>query len=342
MRLPTRLSRTVAFLIAVCVMAVKAVAQSDVGEIAPRTPPQGTEAALSILQNERNAVQKKLSAIASQADPLAESVAAYRANPTPETALKLLHREAVVAGIGAKESEAIASEATTVSRACAGLAAQTQAAAELLRPRLDKAARAQAEHASTRNAGFSELKAVHRSLVERGITNEATMSAAERRKVAMLLRLAGAADLSARFLLAEVGATEAVIARLNQMSEQFAARQRSFADLADAYRLHAASFKTVGGSVARVAQLIEVNQRFDSEAKTAAELETELARVDEVLGRTFDSLPDDFTPAFAPGNTSGDPTIGPTGLCSRFMRFICVTDNQEPTVVKAETGVDTE
>ena len=66
---------------------------------------------------------------------LAEAVAAYRANPTPETALRLLHREAVVAGIGAKESEAIASEATTVSRACAGLAAQTQAGSES-RPRV--------------------------------------------------------------------------------------------------------------------------------------------------------------------------------------------------------------
>lgn len=333
--LPVRFVRTVAFLLAVFAIGVKAVAQTDVGEISPRTTPQGTEAALSVLQNARNVVQKKLANIAAQADPLAESVAAYRANPTPETALKLLHREAVIAGIGAKESEAIAAEAATVAKACAGLSAQTQAAAELLRPGLDKAGRARAEHASTREVGFRELKEVHRSLVERGVTNETTMSAAEKRKVAVLLRLAGAADLSERFLKMEVGATEAVIARLNQLSEQFAARQRSFADLADAYKLHAASFKTVGGSVARVAHLIEVNQRFDGEAKTAAELETELARVDDVLGKTFDSLPDDFTPALTPSNTSGAGS-GSTGLWSRFVRFIGFTD--EPKAEVVQTG----
>lgn len=335
--LAMRLLKTVAFLIAVSVSGLKARAQTDVGEIAPRAVPQGTEAAWSALQNARNVVQKKLANIAAQADPLAEAVAAYRANPAPETALKLLHREAVVAGIGAKESEAIASEATTVSRACAGLAAQTQAAAEMLRPGLDKASRARGEHVTTRKTGIEELRAVHQSLVERGVTNETTMSAAEKRKVAMLLRIAGAADLSERFLKMEVGATEAVIARLNQMSEQFTTRQRSFADLADAYKLHAASFKTVGGSVARVAHLIEVNQRFDNEAKTAAELEAELARVDDVLGKTFDSLPDDFTRAFAPTGSGGSSTES-TGLWRRFMRFIGVADEPEPVVVQTQTG----
>ena len=321
--------------IAVLALIVKINAQ-EVGEIAPRTAPQGTEAAMSVLQNARNAVQKRLANIAAQADPLAEAVAAYKANPTPETALKLLHREAVVAGIGAKESESIASEASTVARSCAGLSAQTQAAAEMLRPGLDKATRARVEHAATRNTGFNELKEVHRTLVERGVTNELSMSAAEKRKVAMLLRLTGAADLSERFLKMEVGATEAVIARLNAMSEQFAARQRNFQDLAEAYRLHAASFKTVGGSVAQVARLIEINQRFDAEAKTAAELETELARVDDVLGKTFDSLPDDFAPALATGDSGGSGSGSP-GLWTRFLRFLHLADQPEPVVTKAET-----
>lgn len=336
-RLPVRFSRTVSFLV-LLVLAVKAAVAQEIGELSPRTVSQGSEAALSVLQNSRNAVQKRLANIAAQADPLAEAVAAYRANPTPETALKLLHREAVVAGIGAKESESIATEATTVSRACAGLAAQTQSAAEMLRPGLDKAARARVEYSSTRNAGFNELKQVHRSLVERGVTNEVTMSAAERRKVAMLLRLAGAADLSERFLKMETGATEVVIARLSAMSEHFAARQRSFADLADAYKMHSASFKVVGGSVAHVAQLIEVNQRFDNEAKSATELEAELVRVDEVLGKTFDSLPDDFTPALTSETGNSGSISASTGLWSRFMRFIGVVGEPERTVVKAETG----
>ncbi|MBI2929072.1 MAG: hypothetical protein HYY24_25695 [Verrucomicrobia bacterium] len=324
------------FLIAVLALVVKVGAQ-EVGEIAPRSAPAGTEAALSVLQNARNVVQKKLANIAVQADPLAEAVAAYRANPASETALKLLHREAVVAGIGAKESEAIAAEAVTVARACAGLSAQTQAAAEMLRPGLDKAARARAEHAFTRETGFRELKAIHQSLLANGVTNEASMSAAERRKVATLLRLAGAADLSERFLKMEVGASEAVIARLNSMSEQFAARQRSFTDLADAYRLHAASFKTIGGSVAQVARLMEMNQRFDAEEQASKDIENDLVRMDAVLIKFGESLPDDFTPALAPGNTSQSGN-GSTGLWWRFIRFIGVTDEPEPTVVKAETG----
>jgi hypothetical protein len=318
-------------IIAIFLLVVNATRAQEVGELVSRPAPQGTEAALSVLQNARNAVQKRLANIASQAEPLSEAVATYRANPNPETALALLKREAVVAGIGAKESEIISDEAMTVSRACAGLAAQTQAAAEMLRPGLDKAARARTEHVSARETGFRELKAIHQSLRANGVTNEATMSAAEKRKVATLLRLAGAADLSERFLKMEVGATEAVIARLNQMSEQFAARQRNFQDLAQAYQLHAASFKTVGGSVAQVARLVEVNQRFDNEAKTAAELETELARVDDVLGKTFDSLPDDFSPAFAPAS-AGSSSSGSTGLWGRFLHFIGVADEPEPNV----------
>ena len=321
-------------------LAVNAVTAQEVGELVSRPAPQGTEAAISVLQNARNSVQKRLANIAAQADPLAESVAAYRANPTPETALALLKREAVVAGVGARESEVISAEAATVAKACAGLAAQTQAAAEMLRPGLDKAARARTEHASTRETGFRELKAIHQSLLANGVTNEASMSAAEKRKVATLLRLAGAADLSERFLKMEVGATEAVIARLNQMSEQFAARQRNFQDLAQAYQLHAASFKTVGGSVAQVARLIEVNQRFDNEAKTAAELETELARVDDVLGKTFDSLPDDFSPAFTPSSTASSSN-GSTGLWGRFLRFIGVADEPEPALTPAMATTDT-
>lgn len=321
-------------LIAVLVVAVRLGAQ-EVGEITQRTAPATAEKAISVLQDARKVVQKRLANIAAQADPLADAVATYRANPTPETALKLLHREAVVAGIGAKESEAIAAEAASVAKACAGLSAQTQAAAELLRPGLDKAARAQAENASTRNVGFTELREVHRSLVERGVTSETTMSAAEKRKVATLLRLAGAADLAERFLKMEVGATETVIARLNTLSEQFAARQRNFQDLSQAYQLHAGSFKTVGGSVARVAHLIEVNQRFDGEAKAAAELEGELARIDDVLGKTFDSLPDDFTPAFAPTDT-GVLRKESTGLWSRFLRFIGIVEEPKPEV--AQTG----
>jgi hypothetical protein len=325
--------------IAAFALLVKAGAQTEVGEIVSRSAPAATEPALSVLQNARSAVQKRLANIAAQADPLADSVATYKASPTAENAVKLLHREAVVAGIGAKESEAVASEATTVAKACAGLAAQCLSQAELLRPGLEKAARGQAEHGTARNAGFTELRQMHRSLVERGITNEVALSAVERRKIALLLRLTGAADLSEKFLRMEANATEAVIARLTQMSEEFTGRQRSFQHLAQAYQLHAASFKTVGGTVARVAHLVEVNQRFGTEAKTAAELEGELARIDDVLAKTFDSLPTDFAPAFTPTD-GGKTSSGSTGLWTRLLRFLGLEDDARPAV--AESGGNTQ
>jgi hypothetical protein len=316
-------------------LIASAEAKTEVGEIVSRPAPTTTQA-MSVLQNARNTIQKRLANIAAQAEPLADAVAAYKTNPTVENALTLLEREAVVGGIGAKESETIATEAATVANACAGLAAQSQAAAEMLRPGLAKAKRAQAENSSARDTGLAELREVHRALLERGVTNEVSMSAAERRKVAMLLRLTGAAELSEQFVKMEVGATDAVMTRLNQMSETFATRQRNFEDLARAYQLHASSFKTVGSSVARVAQLIEINGRLDGEAKTAAELEAELARIDDVLGKTFEGLPEDFTRVFTPTAAESTTNSGSTGLWARLLRFLGIADNKKAELAQTE------
>ncbi len=120
------------------------------------------------------------------------------------------------------------------------------------------------------------------------------------------------------------------------MSEQFTLRQRSFEDLGKAYQLHAQSFRVVGGSVARVAQVIEINGRFDGEAKAAADLDGDLARVDEVLGKTFDSLPDDFssvvTSSAQPGANA--PSTGSPGIWSRLLRFLGVSDEPKPAVAQ--------
>ena len=68
----------------------------------------------------------------------------------------------------------------------------------------------------------------------------------------------------------------------------------------------------MGGSVGRVARLIQVNQRFDSESRAAAEMQVELSQID-VLAKTFDSLPDDLTPAFA-GSSPAESKPASTGL----------------------------
>src|SRR5262249_28289957 len=141
-----------------------------------------------------------------------------------------------------------------------------------------------------------------------------------------LLQLYGASDLAERFLRMESNANQAALNKLNEMADQFTARQRDFADLSSAYRLHAASFQTVGGSVGRVAHLIDLNQRFDLESKSAAELQTELGHIDDVLAKTFDSLPDDLSAAFgSPGTVEHNP--GPTGVWDRLLRILGLGGN---------------
>lgn len=319
-------------------LAVNGEAQTEVGEITTRTAPAASEAALSVLQNARNTVQKRLGTLAAQADPLASDTAAYRSAPSAENAMRLLHRMATVAAIGAKESDAISSEADAAGRACAGLSAQCLNQAELLRPGLAKASRARTEYGNARAMGFSELRGVHESLVARGITNEVAISAAERRKISQLLRLCGAADLGERFLRMEANTTEAVIERLTRMSDQFAARQQSFQDLREAYALHAASFRTVGGSTANLAHLIDVNQRFDAEAHAAAELEGELTRFDNVLGKTFEAIPEDFSQVLSSGTGDEAGTSRPTGLWQRLLRFLGLGEkDQDQTAAGGST-----
>ena len=103
--------------------------------------------------------------------------------------------------------------------------------AESLGPSSTKADRARSEYETARSVGLGELREMHRSLTERGITNEVLISAPERRKISRLLQLYGAADLAERFLRMEANANQAALGKLNEMSEQFAARQRDFADL---------------------------------------------------------------------------------------------------------------
>jgi hypothetical protein len=293
----------------------------QVGEVISRPTAPAPETALTSIQRSRDAVKQRLANIAAQADPLADALAAYKREPNPRTAVQLLHREAVVAGIGATESEKIALEADAVAKTCGELAAQCAQQGELLGPGSAKAARARSEYETARSVGLGELRQLHDSLVERGMTNDVLISAPERRKISRLLQLYGAADLAERFLRMEATANQAALSKLNEMAEQFASRQRDFADLAAAYRLHAASFQTVGGSVGRVAHLIELNQRFDAESKSAAELQGELGQIDEVLAKTFDSLPDDLSQAFAsPASAPTSPT--PAGIWNRLLRLL--------------------
>ncbi len=279
------------------------------------------ETALSAIQNARQSVKQHLASIAAQADPLAEAVVAYKKEPSAQTAIQLLHREAVVAGIGATESERIAAETDAVAKTCGDLAAQCMRQAEILAPGSEKAARAQSEYEAARTAGLSELRELHRSLTERGVTNEVMLSAPERRQISRLLQLYGSADLAERFLRMEANANQAALGKLKEMSEQFAARQRDFTDLSAAYRLHASSFQAVGGSVGRVAHLMDIHQRFDAESKSAAEMQAELGQIDEVLAKTFDSLPDDLSPVF--GSTPGVETKPvQTGLWNRLLHLL--------------------
>jgi hypothetical protein len=301
----------------------------QVGEIVSRPAPRSTETALTAIHKSREAVKERLAAIAAQADPLTAAVAAYKKGPNPQTAIALLHREAVVAGIGATESEKIALEADAVAKTCGDLAGQCAFQAQALGGDSAKAARAESDYETARSAGLNELRELHRSLVERGVTNDVMISAAERRKISRLLQLYGASDLAERFLRMESNANQAALNKLNEMADQFAARQRDFADLGSAYRLHAASFQTVGSSVGRVAHLIDLNQRFDAESRSAAELQTELGHIDDVLAKTFDSLPDDLSAAFASsGMVERNP--GPTGVWDRLLRLLGLNGESKP------------
>lgn len=308
--------------------AAMAKARDQVGDMVSRPAMHTTENALTAIQQARDSVKHRLGAIAAQADPLAGALAAYKKEPSPRTAIELLQREAVVAGIGASESEKIALEADSVAKTCADLAAQCAQQAAALAPDSAKADRARAEYDTAKSVGLGELRELHRSLSERGVTNDVLISVPERRKISRLLQLYGAADLAERFLRMEANANQAALAKLNEMAEQFTARQRDFADLGAAYRLHAASFQTVGGSVGRIAHLIDVNQRFDLESKSAAELQTELGRMDEVLAKTFDSLPDDLTPIFASG-VPNESKPAPIGLWDRLLRLIGMGKDKE-------------
>jgi hypothetical protein len=311
--------------------AALAGSRDQVGEIISRPAVRSPETALTAIQKSRDAVKERLGAIAAQADPLAEAVSAYKKDPNPRTAIALLHREAVVAGIGATESEKIAVEADAVARTCGDLAAQCALQAQALGGDSAKAARAQSEYETARSVGLGELRELHRSLVERGVTNEVMISAPERRKISRLLQLYGASDLAERFLRMEANANQAALKKLNEMGDQFNARKQDFVDLGAAYRLHAASFQTVGSSVGHVAHLIDLNQRFDLESKSAAEMQTELGHIDDVLAKTFDSLPDDLSAAFTPSGTV-ERTPGPTGVWNRLLRLLGLGgDNKTPT-----------
>ena len=325
-----------AVLAALAMPAIRANAQSQIGEIAPRSSSHSTEGALSVLRNARDSIQKRLANISAQADPLASAISGYKSEPTAETALKLLQREAVVAGVGVKEAAAISSEATTVARACSGLSAQCFAQAQSLRPGMEKVERARADHALAREGGLGELRALHNTLQARGITNETGLAPAERRKIAALLRLTGASELAERFLKMESTSTDAVIQRLTRMGEEFKERGQAFEDLAAAYQLHQASFATVAGSVGRVAQLIETSGRFDAESSAAASLETELSQVDHILSQTFDSLPDDYSPVLAGPQIRSDSGSKTTGLWSRLLRALGL--EKEPAPVIARSG----
>src|SRR5262249_12329936 len=150
--------------------------------------------------------------------------------------------------------------------------------------------------------------------------------------ISRLLQLYGAADLAERFLRMESNANQAALAKLNEMAEQFTSRQRDFSDLAAAYRLHAASFQTVGDSVGRGAHLIALNQRFDAESRVLDELQTELGHIDDVLARTFDSLPDDLSAAFSsPGAKRANS--GPSGIWDRLLHILNLggEKNAQPT-----------
>ena len=190
--------------------------RDQVGDIVSRPAVQLPETALTTIQHSRETVRQRLDAIAAQADPLADALDKYKKNPSPQTAIQLLHREAVVAGIGASESEKIASEAGTVARTCAELAAQCGRQIEMLGGDAAKASRAQAEYDTARNVGLGELRDLHRSLVERGATNDALIPPAERRNISRLLQLYGAADLAERFVRMEANANQAVLGKLKR------------------------------------------------------------------------------------------------------------------------------
>lgn len=336
-RLPVRFLRSVAFFVAVAVLAVKMAVAQDVGELSQRPAPQGTEAALSVLQNARSDVQKDIAAISSQGDGLAADTKDYKDNPTPQNAIRLLQRMATTAVAGQRGSKNIAAKANGVAKACAGLSARCLADVVALRPSLDKARRTQDESEKARKTGFNELRNLHDDLSKRGVSSDSAISDAERRKISQLLRLCGSADLAEKFARMEANTTDQVIQRLTALAEQFDRRKSNFEDLARAFDQHAESFKMVGASAGRVAGLVEKNGHYAAEAEAAAALEGDLASIDTVLTRTFESLETDFTPALATG-TSETTTGGSSGpsLWHRLLRFIGV--ESEPTVATTETG----
>lgn len=338
-RLPVRFLRTVTFYLALLLLTVKVAVGQEVGELSPRTAPKSTEAALSLLQTARQAVQTNIAVMRNHADGVDAARNAYQDNPTPATATLLFQRMAEKAGEGQRASSNISANAFSGARACASLSARCLIDAAALSPNRDKAHRTQAESSKAREAGRSELELAHRRLREQGVTNDLAIDKDERRRISQLLRLCGHADLAAKFAGMEANATDLVIQRLTALADQFATRRETFEDLGRAFALHADSFKATAAWSANMAGLVAMNGHYTDENAAAAGLEGDLTKLDMAITQDFLAQEVDFTSAFAPGKADSAPgDAGGPSLWHRLLRFIGVEQAQQPSVATTETG----
>ena len=315
-----------AVLLAGSVGAGLAQSAREVGEIAPRPDSGQVESALSALKTVQAEIPKRCANLAAQADPLSGAISAYRADPSPENAIRLLRQEAVIASVGSADCEKIGVEAGRAAGVCKDLAASCASDAAALLPDLERSTARLGEFNSAKASGIDGLRRLHVELRRRGITNDSQLllqlSRQERGRIASLLRLTGAAELSERFSRMDATATEQVRGELVKMTKAFEDKETSFRELAESYRTHANSFRVVAASVAHVSSMVELGQRNRQELDTAHEIEAALRDTDQAISTTLEEMPADIDLGSSLAGSSTASKPAETGLFKRLLRFL--------------------
>jgi len=301
--------------------APASLAQIEIGEITGREQVQSDQSIVT-LNTVQSRISKALANIASQGPALSEAIDAYRSNPSPENALRLLEQEAKIANVGSSQADSIASEAARAADAAAKLANQSAADAKALLPGLERTQDQAARFQAKSTQGLDGLRRIHQQLRERGITNDVMLTRTERARIAEILRLTGAAQLCGRFLEMDVRINEQVYEHLQGVSDRFAENAEALHSLSESYRMHASNFRGVASSVGSISKGIALAQKYGGQLDVTDSIANSLMEADEAISGSFRDMPSDigFDGIFVEPEVEKEPKE--RGLIARLLRFI--------------------
>lgn len=301
------------------------LAQIEYGEITPREHAQ-TDRSMSALSSIQSRISKAKANIASQSPALSEAIDAYRSNPSPENALRLLEAEAKIANVGSSQAELIADEAAHAAEAAAKLAKQSEVDAKALLPGLQSAQDQAAKFQGKSTQGLNGLRRIHQQLRQRGITNEVMLTRTERARIADILRLTGAAELCGRFLEMDARINEEVYNHLLDVSSQFEEKAQRFKSMSNSFRMHANNFRVVANSVGRISGGITLAQKYGGQLEAAGDIESSLLEMDEAMSGAYADMPSDIgvDGLFVKPKPEEEPED--RGLFARLLRFIGLSE----------------